>query len=565
MYIRESRSKRGDTVHRTYQIAESFRDENGISRQRTLLHLGPADKFIKKDIDTLLNGLLRIKGITLEGLESSADEVKSFGQIWGLLHLWKELKISNAITRLKKKTKVEYDLEAHIKSLIFNRLDDPSSKLALLSWLETVHIPGIKSGDIRYEYLLRAMDFLITNKQELEDIISHRLLDLFNHDLKLCFYDLTSTYFEADKSITDDDIRRNGYSRDHRSDREQIVIGVVMTGDGLPLAHYTFSGNRSDSTTVQEVMSDIRNRFGVEKITLVADKGMVSGTNIKFLVESGFPFILGESPRQSTVAREVIKQAAKDRLANSPDGLSYIYETEQIKQCQIKEELSSGKIKQSTYKVNLRYVACYNPQMAIKKYHTRTKRITDMLMEVEQIQFKSINLEDQYSQILSILSRKRLSRFFSVSISSGETVLKRNDEELQFEQECDGWFLTISKEVALGKESIIAKYKDLKYIEHGFFELKHSLQLRPNHHWTPRRIKAHVMVCFMAFQIAVLFEKRLSDIKMTWEKAMQSLKRIAVIKWDRGDYTRNALVKVKPEQLEIFKAIGSVKPTTTSL
>lgn len=564
MFIRQSRAKRNGKVHTTYQIAESYRDENGKVKQRILLHLGPAKKFLKKDIDTLIHGLLKAKGLSLEELDASFEKVKSFGQIWGLMHLWKELQFTQAIAREKFKTAIEFDLEAHIRGLVFNRLDDPASKLRLLTWLETVYLPGIDTGTIRYEYLLRSMDFLITHKRALENAIAQRLLDLFNQELKLCFYDLTSTYFEAERSLTGDDLRQKGYSRDRRFDREQIVIGVVMTGDGLPIAHYTFPGNTADRSTLQEVVLDICDRFGVEKVTLVADKGMVSGKNLRFLVESGFPFILGESVRQSKVAREVILEAVSDRQVHSPESELYVYETEKEKRVQIREAREDGK-KSTSYRTVLRYVACYNSRMALRRYQARTARITAALEEIEGIESKAIAVEDRYSQIQGVLSRKRVGRFFDVRLDGERITLTKQADELGFEEQCDGWFLTISKGNGLGKEAVIGRYKDLYYVEHGFFELKHSLELRPNHHWTPNRIRAHVMVCFMAFQMAVLFEKRLQGLKLTWERAMEKLRRVAVIDWQQGDVSRKALVKIKPEQLEIYQAIGSVKPSTTSL
>ena len=131
MFVKKSQSKRNGRVHTTFQIAESYRDQNGKVRHRILLHLGPEDKFLQKDVDTLINGLLRAKGLTLKELDSEIDQVKSFGQIWALIHLWKELKMSQIIAREQKKSGIKFDLEAHLKSLVFNRLDDPSSKLKL--------------------------------------------------------------------------------------------------------------------------------------------------------------------------------------------------------------------------------------------------------------------------------------------------------------------------------------------------------------------------------------------------------------------------------------------------
>ena len=553
MFVKVSRSKRNNKVHETLQIAESYRDENGKVRHRILLHLGPKDKFLEKDVDTLINGLLRAKGLTLLDLDSQIDNVKSFGQIWALIHLWKELKMSQIIARQKKKSGIKFDLEAHLKSLIFNRLDDPSSKLKLLTWLETVYLPGVNKEEIRYEYLLRAMDFLIERKEKIENHVASRLLNLFNQELKVCFYDLTSSYFEAENSLLEGDIRCYGYSRDHREDKEQIVIGVVMTSDGLPIAHYVFPGNTADRSTLQEMLSDIRRRFKVKDIQLVADKGLVSSDNLWHLINQGYEFIMGEAVRNSKECKAIIKEAT----AHKSKSQETIYET--IKEKVIK--LRDGQKKT----IQVRYVASYNAEMALKRYKTRINRINEFLELVEEIKQKTIALEDKYYQIKSVLSKKRLTRFFKVNLKEDNVEIIKKDEVLTEEAMLDGWFIVISNTEQLSKEDIIKRYKDLKYVEHGFYELKHSLNLRPNYHWTEKHIKAHVMVCFLAFQMAVLFEKRLSGIKLSWERAMERLRRVVVVEWENEGRRRKGLSRVHGEQLEIFNEIGSSKPTLLSL
>ena len=564
MFIKKSASKRNGRVHETYQIVESYRDENRKTKQRILLHLGPADKFLKQDIDSLINGLLKAKGMNLSELDNEFDSAKSFGQIWALLHLWNELKLSQTIAREKKKTNIEFDLDSHLKSLILNRIDDPCSKLKLLTWLKTVHIPGLEKNSIRYEYLLRTMDFIISHKKEIENRIANRFMNIFDTDIKLCFYDITSTYFEAGSSLVDDDMRQKGHARDHRPDREQIVIGVVMTQDNIPIAHYTFPGNTADRSTVKEVVSDIKKRFRVDSVTLVADKGMVSGKNLKFLLDNGEDFILGESVRQTATAREVIAEAASERKEKAPASKSYVYEGEKEKLINFEIE-ENGKIKQKKIRQNLRYVACYNGEVALKKYSTRMKNVVSCLEEIEIIKNKGISIADKYFQVKSYLAKKHLTRFFEVEIIDREIQVRKNEESLRQEETTDGWFLIITSKSDLNKESVVEKYKDLKYVEHGFFELKHSLELRPNHHWTRQRILAHVMICFMAFQLSVLFEKRLESIKLSWEKAVAKLRQISVIEWTAGNRKRQGLVKCDENQLTIFNLIGCSKPTLKNL
>jgi len=344
MYIKRSTSKRNNKVSETFQIVEAYRDGNGNPRQRTLLHLGTADKFLKKDIDSLVNGLLKIKGLNLADLDTEFDSAKSFGQIWAIMHLWNELKITQAIAQENKKTNITIDLDSHLKALVFNRIDDSSSKLKLLTWLENIHIPGINEADIHYEYLLRTMDFLISHKREIENKIANRFLTLFDTSVKLCFYDITSTYFEADNSLKEDDIRKKGHTRDHRPDREQIVVGIVMTQDSIPIAHYTFSGNTSDRSTIKKVVQDIKERFQVKKVTIVADKGMVSGKNIKLLLDNGDDFIFGESVRQTVIAKEIIKESYEARMETDIKSSEFIYETNKEKVINYEEEIN-GEIK----------------------------------------------------------------------------------------------------------------------------------------------------------------------------------------------------------------------------
>ena len=553
MFVKKSQSKRNGKVHTTFQIAESYRDQNGKVRHRILLHLGPEDKFLQKDVDTLINGLLRAKGLTLKELDSEIDQVKSFGQIWALIHLWKELKMSQIIAREQKKSGIKFDLEAHLKSLVFNRLDDPSSKLKLLTWLETVYLPGVDREAIRYEYLLRAMDFLIDHKEKIENHLACRLLNLFNQELKVCFYDLTSSYFEAENSIVEGDIRRFGYSRDHRNDREQIVIGVVMTGDGLPIAHYVFPGNTADRSTLKEMLEDIRRRFKVKDIQLVADKGLLSSENLWHLIQQGYEFILGESVRNSREARSVINEA----VAHKEKTNETVYES--VRDRKIK--LQNGK--KETIKV--RYVASYNAHMALKRYQRRINCINEFLELSEAIKKKEISIAEKYHQIKSVLSKKRLSRFFTVELMDDDIRIEKNDEVLSAEARSDGWFLVISNASQMSKSEIISRYKDLKYVEHSFYELKHSLDLRPNFHWTEKRIRAHVMICFIAFQMAVLFERRLSDLKLSWEKAMDRLRRIVVVEWENEGRCRKGLSRTHGEQLEIFEKLGTSKPTLLTL
>jgi transposase len=203
--------------------------------------------------------------------------------------------------------------------------------------------------------------------------------------------------------------------------------------------------------------------------------------------------------------------------------------------------------------------------MATKRYQTRVEKISKALKSIEEINVKNIGIDDKYSQIKGLLSRKHLTRFFMIEKEKERIKILRKDKELTQEDTADGWFIVVATNKELSKEKVIEKYKELKYVEHGFYELKHSLHLRPNYHWTEQRIRGHVMVCFMSFQIGVLFETRLKTIGLSWERAMERLSRLTVIEWKNENRVRKGLLKVKEEQMNIYDIIGASKPTLMNL
>ncbi|AEI13838.1 transposase, IS4 family protein [Flexistipes sinusarabici DSM 4947] len=251
MFLRKVESKRkSGYTHTTVQLVESYRNEEGKSRTRILYHFGPLDKFLQADADKLVDSVLKMKGeVFLDHLEKFGS-AKNFGDLFTIFRILKELKFFQEIEKIKEsETRIEFDLVGHINALISNRINDPSSKLKLLSWLELVYLPELKSSGINYNNLLRSMDFLIKHKKRLEDRLAESVLSIFDLSLRMCFYDMTSSYFETN-NLSDSDIRCYGYSRDNRSDRVQVTIGVVMTEEGIPIAHYVFPGNTADVSTL---------------------------------------------------------------------------------------------------------------------------------------------------------------------------------------------------------------------------------------------------------------------------------------------------------------------------
>lgn len=564
MYIRKSSSSRNGKIYHTAQVVEGYRTEDGKTRQHILFNLGSIDKLLEKDVDNLINGLLRLKGQEIPDNNNSITSARSFGQIWAMMMIWKELKISQTLRKAARSSQIEFDLVAHIQTMVLNRLDDPKSKLGLLTWLEDVYLPTINIESITYTHLLRAMDFLIEHKKEIEQEIATRFLTIFDSDLTLCFYDITSSYFESDSEI-EDDIRKRGYSRDHRSDRRQVVIGVVMNNDGIPLAHYTFDGNTSDRSTVIEVVADIQNRFRVKNVVLVADKGMTSQTNYGWLQESGVAFILGESKRIRRDVSDGIVAAEAARLSRpeAEQDTPFIFETSG----EVKASTEDGEKKRITT-LSVRRIYSYNPATARKQAHSRQRSLDGLFDLADEIKGSKRKSEESYHLLRDYAKRHGLSRLAHIPADPGRVDVTLNEAELHLEEQADGWFV-ISTNTPLSEgfsaEEIEKQYKRLQLVERGFRTLKSSLDIRPMFHWTSTRIKSHVFICFLALQMTVFFEMRLKVLKMTIERGFEQLRQIHVIDWKSGASNHKAITVASEKQLEIFRELKVPKPTTKSL
>ncbi|TYB30608.1 MAG: IS1634 family transposase [Candidatus Mcinerneyibacterium aminivorans] len=553
MFLRKVESKRkSGYTHTTVQLVESYRNEEGKTRTRILYHFGPLDKFLQADADKLVDSVLKMKGeVFLDHLEKFGS-AKDFGDLFTIFRLLKELKFFQEIEKIKEsETRIGFDLVGHINALICNRVNDPSSKLKLLSWLESVYIPELKSSEVSYNNLLRSMDFLIKHKKRIEEHLAERVLSIFDLSLHMCFYDITSSYFETN-NLSESDIRCYGYSRDSRPDRVQVTIGVVMTEEGIPIAHYVFPGNTADVSTLQEVVEDIKDRFGdFREVSIVTDKGMTSSKNIDYLLSGDHLFIVGES-KTKKISREILSEANTEQ-EDKESGFTY----EKV----IPYEYEVDGIKKSC---NLRYVCSFNPETYRLNAERFKVKLADYEGKLSEINAKDIDSADKYSQLKSWLKSHGMIKWFDLSIQGDIVISKSNDSVLSSVQAGFGWFLIKSNlSWEWNKEEIVLGYKTLWKVEHGFRELKHSLDIRPMYHWTDRRIMAHVFLCFISMVATSVVEKRLKDsgIDMSWEKCLYEMRKIKVIDYrTKSGIYGHAISGISKQQEKLFKAVGCPKP-----
>jgi transposase len=547
MFIRIARQRQGKREYRSLQIAESYRDpeKGGTPRTRILAHLGTLENLGEKQIEKLIAGLQRALG--REASEERIGEILSardFGHVYAVCETWNQLGIGPMLDRLGIAGEATFPASELVRLMVVNRICDPCSKLALLEWLDGVHFPGYEERRPSYHHLLRAMDRLLALKEQAEPVIAQKFLSLFDHQVDLVFYDITSTYFEGDRSIGEEDIRRYGYSRDGRFDRRQITIGVVMTRDGIPVCHHVFPGNTVDKATVAEVVRDIKARFDLGNVIFVGDRGMLSDDNLETILDEQFGFIVAHPLRHDRIAASVVAE-----LGNRFDRNS---EEEQF--------LSDDR-------TSVRFVLAYSPQIArevAEERRTRLTRadgfITDRLRKLEAPSGRGHKATPQgtYDRVRDYLRDHHLLSFYEITLADAKVMVRPDKKARAWEDKIDGMLLLESTDMTLSPEEIVRRYKELAEIERGFRALKSTLMLRPLYHWTEDRIRAHVFLCVLALQIERLMRRRLQSVSI--RKAIDRLRQIKAGALRMDGVTTMALTRLTEEQQNLFKSLDVPPP-----
>jgi len=293
MYTRISKSG-----GRSYlQLVEGHRDAEGKVRIKVVASLGRLDRLSPEKLDPLINGLNKAVG-RLENTahEISHDPARTYGTVFALHELWKDLGFDRALNRALRSGKRTIDAEALVRAMVFNRLCDPASKLGCLRWLDTVAMPAMPQT-VTHQHLLRAMDALmelangapmvretLANAEAVEDALARQIRPLVDHDLTMVFYDLTTVRIHGEARL-EDDIRAFGMNKETGGIARQFVLGVVQTAEGLPLMHTVHPGNVAETKTLQGMLQTVLQRFPIQRIILVADRGLLSLDNIHHLTD----------------------------------------------------------------------------------------------------------------------------------------------------------------------------------------------------------------------------------------------------------------------------------------
>jgi len=571
MYLRTVRAKGAEGVEFEYiRLVEAYW-ENGHSKQRVIANLGRKDLLAPhlESLIELLGGGQRTKG------SSAAERIEAtLAACWGPMlvarWLWRELGLENILdglapkaNRVQKAGRLPF--ADRVLVLVANRLCRPSSEHALGQWLESDFVCGRdgkrivarwkQQGRVRVDLnwlqeWYRTLDRLLAHKERIEVELFARLRDLFHLQVEMVFYDLTSTYFEGRGPVG---LAGFGYSRDGKARNRQVQVGLVMI-NGWPIAHHVFDGSLRDSASVEMVLKDLQERFGLGRVIFVGDRGMVTIQNLALLRQRGQGYLVGLKRRRNEQVDRYIQAAAQGPWQDCPVGITAM-EREKVPRTMVTEVAGEEPnvrvfVVQSeerlAYERGMREAAMEKTRQALEKLSLRVA--AGRLKKAQKIGEAAAR----------ILGRNHGSRYYGWSFEKGLFRYFEHPGHLAPEKALEGKYVIQTEELDLSAVQAVEAYKDLSEIERSFRELKDLVEMRPIYHRRPKRVRAHIFIAALAFLLARALEKKLkaATVPMSSAQALEALRTMHVVDIRVGTEIRRGVTAGNHQARQILAALG---------
>jgi hypothetical protein len=555
MYLRTTsrRNADGSTVQ-YHQFAENVWDpKRRCAIPKVIYNFGRADQVDEAKMRRLAKSILRVFGGEEDVLEAPDVRILDSwpsGGAWVLDRLWHELGIDQVLAGKMTAENRTQPFERALFAMVANRALHGYSKLYCWEqWLrEEVYLPDAR--DLELHHLYGAMDFLERNKPEVEKEIYWRMADLLNADVDLIFYDTTSLHFEVDEEDEGDANgevqgsksagakaypapRKRGKSKNGRSDAPQVVVGLAVTRDGLPVRSWVFPGNTMDLTTVARVKQDLQGwRLG--RCVFVGDAGMNSDENRRQLALGGGKYILASRMRAGDeVTTKVLTRPGRYHTVSG--------------NLRVKEVVvGDGERRQ-------RYVVCHNPAE-----EERQKRHRERLLELLAAELATLKAprpgESHSKRTCDLLTSERFGKYLRQG-RGGRVEIDR--AAIKREERLDGKWVVTTNDDTLTPVDMALGYKQLMQVEDCWRMMKTGMRMRPIYHWTVHRIHAHVTICALALLLTRMAENRAND---TWRNLASRLQTIKVVEYERDGSRIHQTTDVRPAVREVLKVLKVPEP-----
>jgi transposase len=528
------------------QIVENHRDGTKVN-QRVIATLGRLDQMhAKGEVETLVRSLARFSEqalLILSGRSDISAESIKIGPALIFERLWKELGIQKVLQGLLSERFFSFDVERALFLTVLHRLMVSGSDRFCEKWRRDYSVKD--TGEIELHHLYRAMAFVGEETYDqksaipftprcTKDVVEERLFMLNRHlfsGLDLVFFDTTSIYFEGGGGQT---VGKRGFSKDHRPDLNQMVVGVVLDGNGRPLCCEMWPGNTTDVKTLIPVVNRVRDRFNVSKFCVVADRGMISKeTLVEFeKPENKVPYILGTRMRN-------VSEVKRDVLSRAENYQEVVPEGTRVK------DPSPLKV-QEVWVDKRRYIICVNSKQARKDAADRESILA--------------SLEEQLKNgPKALVGNRGYRRYLKFEKNSASIDREKVEQEAKFDGK---WVLRTN--TRLSAKNVALKYKELWQVEHTFRDMKSVLETRPIYHRLDETIRGHVFCSFLALMLKKDLYRRLEDSghSFEWAEIKQDLKALTETVIEEDGKCLAVRSQCKGTCGKVFQSVGVAIPPT---
>ncbi len=568
MYLRESSRRNKDGSKVTYlQLAHNERHPvTGSPVAKVIHNFGRKDKVDKEALARLVSSISRILDLPMTESSVASAEVeivdsRRLGGAFVLDQLWERLGIAEALRSEAKGRRIDADtVERICFALVAQRCLEPASKLAAVKWAqERVALVGCPEFDDQAAYA--AMDFLLASLPEIAERIFSTTANLLNLSCDIIFVDTSSTYFERDVADGEDDLdlaksaeekaatgqkpdpdaagpaesatrRFNKHSKDHRPDLPQVVIGMAVTAEGVPVRCWTFPGNTSDQVIIRTIKDDLAG-WMLNRVVWVADRGFNSAANRAYLQRGGGHYVVAEKLRNASgEAREALSRPG--RFHHAAGNL-------QVKEVRVGE----GAREQ-------RFVVCFNPEAQERDRQVRANLVDYLTTQIDGTDEWSKSKRDELAgRLRTTPALWRLVR----RLEDGR--FRIDKAAIAREAKLDGKWLLRTSDDSLTPTDLALAYKQLLEVERGWRDMKGSLGLRPVFHHREDRIRSHIQLCWLGLLLMRVIENGTGD---TWRNVRHELDRMHLVTMETAEGRVAQRSATTPGQAEILAKLDIAEP-----
>lgn len=461
------------------RILESYRDKEGKSTHRILYSIGKVEDYTPEQLRRMGIRLYELGGGEIKTLlEGKVEELAryNYGYVQVLKKVLHHYGLDVIINRIQRSSKLQFDLSNSIMLMLTERLHAPCSKRS--NWFNQHEYIGIEPVDLHHLY--RSLDKLCEHNKLIQRQIFQTGRDLFNQQLDVVFYDVTTLYFESETEVQGN-LRRKGFSKDGKIGNTQVLFCMLIDKNKHPIGYRIFKGDTFEGHTFEKALEDLRQEYQIDKIIIVADRGMLSNHNIELVREKRYEFIIGER------IKSLPQYIQKSLLDKSNYTHEWIYTNNEDE------------------KINVQYTTLFYEGKTIIATYSAGRAKKDKFDREQKLQTAQALLKQPH------LLKRKASRYYLKQTGNEKYAL--NEQKIKADEAYDGILAIATNNTTLSHTEILEQYKQLYKIEHTFRTFKSHLEMRPMFHWTNKRIEGHIYLCYIAYTLLHYVQQKLSAAK----------------------------------------------------